>query len=170
MRAIDLLCRRARMADADLLWWWANDPETRQNSFNKSPIAYHEHLAWLGRQFMSMPPSIWIFSDGDSPVGQVRFELSGQVAEIHLSVAPECRGRSYGKAMLRRAIRLLREEKGADVRLRASVLDHNLSSLRLFKACGFQEVGVVRRAEGERAIILELIDELIDDNSPQAPV
>jgi L-amino acid N-acyltransferase YncA len=35
------------------------------------------------------------------------------------------------------------------------VLEHNLSSLRLFKACGFTEAGTVARG-GDRAILLEL--------------
>ena len=42
-----LIVIKSFTADADVLWRWANDPETRQNSFNTSPILYEEHVAWL---------------------------------------------------------------------------------------------------------------------------
>jgi len=88
-------------------------------------------------------------------VGQVRFDLAGGMAEVGITVAPEHRGRGYAQAMLRHAVRRLREERGDGVRPRASVLAHNAASLRLFKACGFEEVAAVER-DGEPAIVLEL--------------
>ena len=142
------------MADAELLWRWANDPETRRNAFNNAPIVYADHVAWLTDRLASPETRIWVFTDGDEPVGQVRFDLAGEVAEIDISVAPERRGRGYGTAMLNEAVRRLRTEADR-VRPRATVLEHNLSSLRLFKACGFTEAGTVARG-GDRAILLEL--------------
>lgn len=148
------------MADAELLWRWANDPETRQNAFSKAPIAYGDHMAWLDGRLRSEATSIWIFDDGDSSVGQVRFDVSGDVAEIDISVDPSRRGRGYGTAMLIEAIRRLRGERGSTVRPRALVLDYNLPSMKLFKACGFAEVGVVERGAGERVLVLEPADRL----------
>jgi len=144
------------MADADVLWRWANDPETRQNSFNTSPILYEEHVAWLSQRLGSDATPIWIFSDGDVPVGQVRFDVAGAVAEIGITVAPERRGRGYGRAMLDAAVRCLRAERRDGVRPRASVLAHNAASLRLFKACGFEVVSTNRRESGQQVIVLEL--------------
>ena len=156
---MDLSWRKAQMEDATLLWRWANDPGTRQNSFSKAPIPYLYHVAWLESQLQSTAATIWIFSDGSGPAGLVRCEVAGQEAEIHITVAPDRRGRAYGKAMLTRALRLLREERGDYVRVKALVLDHNLPSLRLFKACGFQEVSAGERANGERVVLLELMDD-----------
>src|SRR2546428_13830486 len=96
---MNLVWREARMADADVLWRWANDPETRQNSFNTSPILYEEHVAWLSQRLGSDATPIWIFSDGDVPVGQVRFDVAGAVAEIGITVAPE--RREIGRASCR---------------------------------------------------------------------
>ena len=143
------------MADAELLWRWANDRETRQNSFSKAPIPYAEHVAWLERRLASDATRILIFSDAEVPVGQVRFDISDAVAEIGITVAPEQRGRGYAEAMLRQAVGRLRAERGEWVRPRAAVLAHNATSLRLFKACGFEEVATVRR-DGEPVIVLEL--------------
>ncbi|MBI4628715.1 MAG: GNAT family N-acetyltransferase [Candidatus Rokubacteria bacterium] len=145
------------MADAELLWRWANDRETRQNSFSKAPIPYADHVTWLERRLASDATRIWIFSDAEVPVGQVRFDISDAIAEIGITVAPEQRGRGYAEAMLRQAVHRLREERGERMRPRALVLAHNTASLRLFKACGFEEVASVRR-DGEPAIVLELAD------------
>lgn len=143
------------MTDAGLLWGWANDAETRQNSFTTSPIPWEDHLAWLERRLASETTRIWIFSDGEAEVGHVRFDITGDVAEVAITVAPEQRGRGYGRAMLARAVRRLREERGERVRPRASVLAHNAVSLKLFKACGFEEVGAPAREGGERVVVLE---------------
>src|SRR5439155_24419262 len=100
---MNLVWREARMADADLLWRWANVRETRQNSFTSSPIPYEEHVSWLAQRLGSDTTRTWIFSDGDAPVGQVRIDISGAIAEIGITVAPERRGRGCGKAMLEQA-------------------------------------------------------------------
>lgn len=150
-----LALREARMSDAALIWRWANDRETRENSFSRAPIPYADHVAWFERRLGSTATRIWIGTDGDEPVGQVRFDVAGDVAEVGITVAPERRGRGYGRAMLALGIRRLREEAGGGVRPRASVLDRNAASLRLFKACGFEEIGSERR-DGERVVLLEL--------------
>ncbi len=150
---MSLVLREARLADAELLWRWANDREARENSFAKAPIPYADHVVWLERRLASDATRLWIFYRGAAPVGQVRFDISGDAAEIGITVAPDRRGRGYGKAMLAQAISALREERGG--RPRVSVLAQNTASLRLFKACGFEETGTVQR-DGEQVILLEL--------------
>jgi len=141
------------MADAAMLWRWANDAETRRNAFSKAPIPLAEHVAWLERRLASGATQIWIFSDGEDPVGQVRFDVAGEHAEVDISVAPERRGRGYGRAMLVQAIRQLRATSGERVRPTALVLEGNVRSLKMFQACGFEQVAVVERG-GERVVVL----------------
>jgi len=148
-------CRRAMMADADLLWRWANDPLTRANSFSTAPIPYAEHLEWLRRRLGSEATKIWIFSDSGMPVGQVRFDRAGDLALISISVASEHRGRGFGRAMLTEAVQKMREKWGPAVRPKALALDRNPASLALFRACGFRTVGRVERGTGRGAAILE---------------
>ncbi len=143
------------MTDAELLWRWANDRETRENSFTRSPIPYADHVDWLERRLASDATRLWIFDDGGVPVGQVRFEISDEIAEIGISVAPEQRGRGYGQAMLTEAVRRLRGELGQRVRPRAIVLARNAASLRLFRACGFEDIATERR-NGVPVVVLEL--------------
>jgi SAM-dependent methyltransferase/RimJ/RimL family protein N-acetyltransferase len=149
-----LTWRRPGMDDAALLWRWANDSETRGNAFDHSAIPYNSHLDWMQARLASPATLWWIFFDAGEPIGQVRFDLTGTAADIDISVAPEGRGRGYGRAMLLQAIRNLRDERD-DVRPRAAVLAHNTRSLAMFRACGFVPEGVDRR-NGEDAIVLEL--------------
>jgi RimJ/RimL family protein N-acetyltransferase len=153
---VALTARRADAADAELLRGWRNDPETRRRSFAKTAVSVAEHRAWLHARLGSDRAAIWIFSDGEVPVGQVRVDLDGDVAEVSIVVAPERRGQGYGKAMLSEAMQLLRKEFGAGVRARALVLDDHEASLRTFKACGFRLVGPAARDDGQRATVLEL--------------
>jgi len=146
--------RKARMDDAALLWRWANDAETRRNAFEPAPIPYADHLTWLERRLASEDTRLLIFSDEAGPVGQVRFDVSDGVAEIDVAIAPERRGQGLGTAMLRQALAGLRAEGGEALRPRAHVLTHNERSLRMFRRCGFREVGTDER-DGARAVVLE---------------
>jgi UDP-2,4-diacetamido-2,4,6-trideoxy-beta-L-altropyranose hydrolase len=146
--------RDASMEDAALLWRWANDAETRGNAFSKAPIPYDAHVAWLRRRLDSGATRLWIFADAEGPVGQVRFDLGGDVADIDIAVAPERRGHGHGRAMLNQAVQALRAER-AGVRPRAAVLAHNARSLAMFRACGFESVGVEHR-DGAETVVLEL--------------
>ena len=143
------------MDDATLLWRWANDPETRRNAFTKAPIPYDAHVAWLQARLASEGTRLLIFADAEGPVGQVRFDRTGDAAEVSIVVAPERRGAGLGRAMLDEAVRAQRAEHGAGLRLRALVLPHNTRSLAMFRACGFAQVGVEHR-NGEPAVVLEL--------------
>lgn len=151
---MDLAVREATVADAELLWRWANDPETRRHAFARAPIPWDSHVAWLERRLAGGSTDLWIFSDAAGPVGQVRFDLAAGVAAIDIAVAPARRGRGYGRAMLASALARLRAARGPAVRPRAEVLEHNTRSLRMFRACGFEPVAVEERG-GERVIVLE---------------
>ena len=142
------------MDDAALLWRWANDAETRSNAFDPRPIPYASHVGWLEQRLASGATRLLIFSDEAGPVGQVRFDVEDGVAEIDIAIAPERRGQGLGAAMLREALAGLRAEWGERVRPRAHVLAHNERSLRLFRRCGFREVGTDER-DGARAVVME---------------
>jgi len=142
------------MADAALLWRWANDAETRRRSFNPAPIPYADHLAWLEARLAGDATRLWIFSDEQGPVGQVRLDLADGVAEVSLAVAPERRGRGVGTVMLRQALGSIRAEWPGDFRLLARVFADNLPSLRMFRRCGFREIDT-RRTPGADVVVFE---------------
>jgi RimJ/RimL family protein N-acetyltransferase len=145
------------MADASLLWRWANDAETRRRSFNPAPIPYAAHLAWLEARLAAAASSLWIVSDERGPVGQVRLDVADDVAEVSLAVAPERRGQGLGTAVLREALAAAATQWRGGLRLRAQVFADNVASLRLFRRCGFQEVGT-RPGTETNVVVLERCD------------
>jgi UDP-2,4-diacetamido-2,4,6-trideoxy-beta-L-altropyranose hydrolase len=112
-------------------------------------------VGWLERRLASEATRLLIFSDEAGPVGQVRFDVEDGVAEIDIAVAPERRGQGLGSTMLRAALDGLRAEWGDRVRPRAHVLAHNELSLRMFRRCGFREVGTHER-DGAHAVVMEI--------------
>lgn len=114
--------RRARPEDSRLVWSWANDPQTRANSFDPTPIAWEDHCAWFARQ-----DDLWVGWDGEVPVGSVRLHDG----EISVTVAPEQRGKGYAAQLIRAAVR---------PNTRAQVFEENVPSYRAFVSARFVEL------------------------------
>lgn len=139
MRAMDLYGIRLEtvtMDDAYLLWKWANDAEVRRQSFHQEPIPWEDHLAWMEEKLKETGSKFFIARAlNNEAVGQIRLQyLEPGVALVHISVAPEWRGRGAGARMLR-----LVELEGFD-RLRACVKKENTASLHLFSSAEFKLV------------------------------
>lgn len=98
-----IILRRANMEDAALLWKWASDPEVRGNAFQSAEILWESHCEWLQRRLSSNGCRIWILLVDGLPAGQVRYERSGDSADIDISVAAEQRGKGIGTELLRRS-------------------------------------------------------------------
>lgn len=117
--------RPATFDDSHLLWLWANDPETRANSFNPRLIEWDEHCEWL----LTHDPFVGEV-DG-KPVGTVR--IDGNV--ISVTVDPLHRGHGYGMRMIRQATATSTGEVHAYVKAK------NEASIRSFAASGYRVIG-----------------------------
>jgi UDP-2,4-diacetamido-2,4,6-trideoxy-beta-L-altropyranose hydrolase len=128
--------RRATMADARLLWLWANDPDTRSASFNQEPIPYSDHVRWLQDRLADQSCLLLVGGNGAGPLGQVRFDFHEASAELSISVAPEHRG-TVGGLLLENALSRFRRsypQTAVDARVKIG----NESSRRLFDRAGFR--------------------------------
>jgi UDP-2,4-diacetamido-2,4,6-trideoxy-beta-L-altropyranose hydrolase len=144
--------RRATMADARLLWRWANDPDTRAASLNPEPIPYPDHLRWLRDRLADRSCLLLIGGNGAGPLGQVRFDGREADAEVSISVAPEHRG-TVGGLLLESAVRRFRRWM-PQASLLAQVKIDNGPSRRLFERAGFRLVGERRGVLTYRASAL----------------
>lgn len=137
-RAVRL--RRAGGDDCRQVWEWANDPEVRSASFTSDPIPWDAHCVWFERRLRDPETALFLAFDlEDQPVGQVRFQGEGEDAVVSISIAGEQRGRGYGQAVLREALRLFRAGGPARA-VRAYIKEDNAASQRLFEAAGFQRL------------------------------
>ncbi len=131
--------RKATLEDIDILYHWANDPETRRNSFDQHEISRKEHEAWFSGM-MNDPNRIqYIFMDGDAAVGQIRFDIANDVAEISYSIAPNERGKGYGRQIIDLTKQMIREDYPSVTKLKGSVKPNNQASISCFENNGFTE-------------------------------
>lgn len=129
--------RPASAADAELLWTWANDAETRRWSFQSTSIPWETHVAWLEARLADPRTRIFLIGDGSAPKAVVRFEAGlNDVAVVSIVVDPAERGRGWGTKALRLACRTAVGELGAK-RVDAYIKPGNEASIRVFERAGF---------------------------------
>ena len=130
-----LRLRPAGRADAPLLYAWRNDPETRLASHATDPIAWSDHVAWLGASLASPDRRLRIAEVDGEPVGVVRAARSSDGWELSWTVAPRARSRGIGRRMLRAFVESL------DGPLCATIRRDNAASAKIAAAAGFVRVG-----------------------------
>ncbi len=78
----------------------------------------------------------------NTSIGKVRVNYSDNSAFISgFGIMPNFRGKGYGKAALKEAIRLINEREIYEIEL--DVECKNNTALNLYEACGFQEMSVM---------------------------
>ena len=137
-----LAVRPADVQDARLLWEWRNDPGTRASSRNGDLIQWDQHLAWLETSLAREDRKLLLVEDEIGPVGTVRWDLEGDGEwEVSITVAPERRGQSLARPLLR-AAEVALSDVAASTRTHvtaylAVVNVDNGASLRLFESSAY---------------------------------
>ena len=136
-----LTFRPATKEDVDLLFQWANDVTTRQNSYNRDLIKYEDHIKWFDKLINSSNCYCYIFSDKrKSEIGQVRIEKDElNSATISISVDKDHRGKGYSTEMLQKAsIEFIKHNPRCT--LVAFIFKENIASFKTFLKAGFKDV------------------------------
>ena len=153
MATPDLHVRPAEAADAEDVWRWRNDAESRAASRNTEPVPWPAHQAWFARALREPAKTLLIGVDPDAAakVGLVRFDVTAEGERlIGVNVAPERRGQGYGARLLAAALAAVRGTGN----LVAEVRRDNAASVRLFEGLGFR-----RRSEAGDFIVFERAQE-----------
>lgn len=122
--------RKATLNDASMLLRWRNDSETRKNSHNNNIIKEEEHIEWLCNTIADPYRQLYVAVVGDMPVGTARADFEGDIYELSWTIAPEERGKGYGKAM----VELLTQKLNSPVR--AEVFSANTTSAKIAEGVG----------------------------------
>ena len=138
--------RKATFDDAELLLNWRNDEVTRMQAFSQDIIKPGDHRQWLERT-LGDPKKVLqiILNEQSEPIGQVRFDISGTVAEITIALGPEYRNRGYGTLALGESSRRCIEKHAERRRIRGRIKESNEVSIKVFKRAGY---GDERRDKG----------------------
>ena len=142
MKMATITLRAVQVEDCRLLWQWANDPHVRKAAFNTAPIGWESHQEWFAGKLED--PSCYMLiaeDENGGPVGQARFDMSWQSAEIHVSVCPAMRGKGYGSAMIQMAVNDLLSRTSIQ-QVHAFIKPENSKSIAAFERASFQRVGL----------------------------
>lgn len=128
----DVMLRRAEVGDAETMYAWQSDPETRRFARNPDVPSWEGHVAWLNGKLDDEDCVFAIVEQDAKPAGLIRLDREGGDAEVSIVIAQDRRGQGLGKAALALARRLLPRD-----RLTAFVKPENLASKRLFEQAGY---------------------------------
>jgi UDP-2,4-diacetamido-2,4,6-trideoxy-beta-L-altropyranose hydrolase len=143
----ELSLRLVCESDCRLLYEWAVDPVARVASFHSAAISWEGHTRWF-RERMQDPQSIIYIGENAAgvPVGLVRFQIKGERAALSVNVAPEFRGKGWGRELIAFSTRTLAHARSVQ-KIDALVKPENRASVRLFEASGFRRTGKQRVAD-----------------------
>ena len=119
---------------------WANDQETRRQSFITRRITKKEHDQWFSKVLADHKnEQLFILENQDiRACGQVRFSRSDRDNwEIHFSIGPEFRGQKLGAQMIRTGLDIFLERRIIST-ITAKVKSDNVASLKVLLRAGFQ--------------------------------
>jgi UDP-2,4-diacetamido-2,4,6-trideoxy-beta-L-altropyranose hydrolase len=138
-----IFLRKVREDDCKLLWKWANEKEVRKWSFNSQPIAWRDHQKWFVGKLKDQNCFHFIATDtSGNAVGQIRFDVTDNIAEAHITIDRDVRGSGIGSRLLRIGVEELRDLAPIQY-VCGHVLPENVISIRAFEKAGFQKKGFV---------------------------
>lgn len=130
--------RKANHLDIDVLFAWANDPNTRENSYNQELIGYTDHVRWFNNLINDTSTELWIFSNAQNElIGNVRIqEKEGGNAVIGISVDIKARGRGYAAKMIQKVSSLYKIDH-PEIVIEAWIKKTNTASFKVFTKAGY---------------------------------
>jgi len=132
--------RKATQEDLDIYFDWANDAQTRKQSFNSEYIPFDQHVKWFIGKMASQTCKMYIFELDGIPAGQIRFDISHKVATISYSLAEPFRGKGLSKWLLKNGIQAFQKETPNISNIIGHVKTTNTPSIRTFKKLGFHRI------------------------------
>jgi len=128
--------RRATIADAQSLFQWRDDPVTRAQSRDDSPLIWQKHVTWL-RATLKRDDCVLLIAELDGqPVGTVRWDRVGtSIWEASVTIAPEWRGHGLAAAALAASEKSLPPAR--PIQLMAAIQEANAASLAAFARLGY---------------------------------
>ena len=133
----DFVVRLARSDDCVEFFNWANDPVVREQSLTTSTIQWEDHKKWFTEKISSASCEMYVMEASGLPVGQVRFDLIADCAEVDYSLDRLVRGRGWSPTLLEKSIERFRRRQATS--LRAVVKRSNDPSRSVFFKIGFKE-------------------------------
>lgn len=147
--------RSARESDANMTHEWANDEQTRKNSFSSEPIPFESHKIWWNSKMNNADAVYYICEVEEKPAGIVRFDRDEKSKHfiVGVTVSPIFRGKGLSNSFLRLAcLEFFRKHSGT---IDAYIKKDNIVSVKAFEKAGFSYVEDVL-LQGNQSVKYEL--------------
>jgi UDP-2,4-diacetamido-2,4,6-trideoxy-beta-L-altropyranose hydrolase len=138
-RGSQLTLSRATVNDIALCFEWANDPETRQNSYSTGMITWEHHVAWFEKKLVDPGSYYFIASLGGNKVGQIRFDQTRDAGTYQISYLLDkaVRGKGLSHFLLTKGVGLL-QVLDKPRKIVGFVQKKNVSSIKAFQRAGYE--------------------------------
>ena len=135
----ELHCKLRKTTADDLMTYfkWANEPQTRLQSFSSKPIALSEHQNWFKNKIYSPTCHLYLLEYKGIPVGQIRFDIQKR-AVLSYSIAPEARGKGLSTYLLKKGVEQFKKDRQEKVPIVGFVKEQNIPSNRAFTKLGYK--------------------------------
>ena len=128
--------RPAQYSDRRVLYELATDPAMRLARGTDRMFTWAEHCQWVKKVLGAPNVHLFIAEDGNKTVGEIRFDVDGEQAEVGLVVNKRGRGQGYGTEMIIEGMKLVPAETYT-----ARIDPDNIASRKCFRRAGFSRVG-----------------------------
>lgn len=128
--------RQVTREDAEILFAWTNEEETRKNSFSEEPVLWENHIQWLEKKLADKNCLFFILTDGDKELGTIRLDIVDACGQISYSIDKNERGQGLGSRLLSLVEQKARQEKLT--LLQGSVKPENKASVKCFMENGYK--------------------------------
>ena len=128
---------KATIDDMFDLFELANDPEVRENSFNREKIDLETHKKWFNNRLNNKNFVFLVAKIRNDFVGSVRFEKNiDNKFIISIQIHKNFRGKGFGKNLLQNAIKEFANLNG-NQSIIAKIKSKNLASIKIFSDVNF---------------------------------
>jgi spore coat polysaccharide biosynthesis predicted glycosyltransferase SpsG/RimJ/RimL family protein N-acetyltransferase len=130
--------RSANEQDLMLHYNWANEPETRNNSFSKEPITLETHIKWYLKKINSLDAALFVLLLDGTPIGSIRFDFNNASSILSFLIEKKYRNKGLGTVILEKGLAKIIEEHRKIKTVNGYVHQNNLASINSFLKVGFQ--------------------------------
>jgi UDP-2,4-diacetamido-2,4,6-trideoxy-beta-L-altropyranose hydrolase len=135
----EVTLRPAKSSDVENMFAWRNASETRQYSSSAEPLSREEHTRWFADTLGRKDRMLLIGESVHGPVGVLRYDITGEIAEVSVYLVPGQGGKGLGSALIAAGTAWARVNLPKVARLRARILAANAASQKAFEKSGFME-------------------------------
>lgn len=129
--------RPIKESDINVTFSWANDPETRNNSFNSKLIKLEEHSKWFLSKVNDENAHYYICEVNGRPAGLVRFDYDKATRAyiIGITIDQNFRGKKLATSFLKQACESFTVT--SEDTILAFIKEENIASKKAFERAGF---------------------------------